>query len=509
MTIAAVKQQGEQPPERGSRLELAPLPLVERETPPDYPLEALGPVLGEAAERLAYYVQTPPGMAGQSVLAAAALAVQGQVDVARGQIGRGPVSLFCMTVAGSGERKSSLDALALAPIRELEAEKRQHHPEELAAYKAAREVWEMRRDSLVNAAKPKGRQTMSEGEAAYLQETLANIDSQEPPPPAMPGLTFSEPTAEGIYRHLQNSGPSGGLFNDEAVGFFGGHGMSEEGRGRTIAMVSKLWDGAPISRTRGTAGESSVLAGRRLSAHLMLQPVVAAKVLGDPLLQGQGFLARFLVVQEPSLVGQRLLKGRDPNRGPHHDPAVGRYWSALAELVRTPLEVDDNGALSPRLAHIKGDALEAWSRLHDGIEWQIGPEGRFRDVQAFASKAADNAARIATVLALVEGESVPTVAHIERAGRLISYYLESMAIRTGEARQDTQELQARDLLQWIKAHGGDLHAQDFKRLPSDYRSAKKARPLLAFLVDTGHLQIATSSPRGQPASWRLAEEVGS
>ncbi|CAM3291948.1 YfjI family protein [Halomonas lysinitropha] len=507
MTTAAVKQQGEKPPEPASRIELKPLPLAEPETPPDYPLEALGTLLGEAAERLAYYVQTPPGMAGQSVLAAAALAVQGQVDVARGNIGRGPVSLFCMTVAGSGERKSSLDALALAPIRDLEAEKRQGHPEELAAYRAAREVWEMRRESLINAARPKGKQPMSEAQGTDLQETLAMIDAEEPQAPPMPNLTFSEPTSEGIYRHLQHSHPSAGLFSDEGVGFFGGHGMSEEGRGRTVAMVSKLWDGAPITRTRGTAGESGILAGRRLSAHLMLQPIVAAQVLGDPLLQGQGFLARFLIVQEPSLVGQRLLKGRDPTKGPHHDPVIGRYWAALSEVIRNPLEVDDNGALSPRLARIEGEAFDAWARLHDGIEWQIRPEGRFREVQAFASKAADNAARIATVLALVEGFQAPAVEHIERAGRLVAYYLESMAIRTAEAQQDAEEMKARDLLEWIKGHGGELHAADFKRLPSAYRSAKKARPLLGFLVDAGHLQIASSSPRGQPASWRLTGEV--
>ena len=507
MTLAAVREQGEQPAERASSIDPAPLPLAERETAPAYPLEALGPVLGDAAERLAYHVQTPPGMAGQSVLAAAALAVQGLVDVARGPHGSGPVSLFFLSVAGSGERKSSLDRLALAPIRELEAEQRQHHPEELAAHKAAREAWEMRRDSLVSSAKPKAKQPMSEGDAAYLQQTLAAIDAEEPQPPPTPSMTFSEPTAEGIYRHLQHNHPSAGLFSDEGVGFFGGHGMSEEGRGRTVAMVSKLWDGDPITRTRGAAGDSGVLAGRRLSAHLMLQPVVAAKVLGDPLLQGQGFLARFLIVQEPSLVGHRLLKGRDPSQGPQHDPAIARYWSRLSELIRAPLELDDSGSITPRLAKIEGEAYKAWARLHDAIEVQSGDEGRFRDVRPFASKAAENAARIATVLALVEGESAPTVAHIERASRLVGYYLESMAIRTAEARQDTEELQARDMLEWIKGHGGRLNAQDFKRLPSEYRSAKKARPLLAFLVDTGHLYIDGSSPRGLPASWRLAGEV--
>lgn len=58
-------------------LDLQPIPLAERAEPPEYPTAALGPILGEAAEKLAYYVQTPKGMAGQSVLAATALAVQG------------------------------------------------------------------------------------------------------------------------------------------------------------------------------------------------------------------------------------------------------------------------------------------------------------------------------------------------------------------------------------------------------------------------------------------------
>jgi hypothetical protein len=113
--------------------------------------------------------------------------------------------------------------------------------------------------------------------------------------------------------------------------------MSEDNRGRTIATLSKLWDGAPITRTRGAAGESSVLAGRRLSSHLMLQPVVAAQVMGDPLLTGQGFLARFLVMRAPSLVGQRFLMSRDPRRGVEHEPSVGRYWEALTEIVQSPL----------------------------------------------------------------------------------------------------------------------------------------------------------------------------
>lgn len=481
-----------------------PLPLPERITAPSYPLEALGPILGEAAERLQYYVQTPAGMAGQSVLAAAALAVQGHADVERGTIGNGPVSLFCLTVAESGDRKSSIDRLALSPVRAFEKERREALPAAQADFKASLEAWEMRRTSVVNESKGKEKGAMSATQQEQIRERLLGLDLDKPSPPCRPNLTFEEPTAEGVFRHLQEGDPTAGLFSDEAVGFFGGHGMSEDNRGRTIAALSKLWDGSAISRTRGASGESGILAGRRLSAHLMLQPVIASKVLGDPVLLGQGFLARFLVCHEPSIAGTRFLKDRDMSLGAQHDPAIGRYWEALSGLIRRPLDVDEKtGELRPRLARIEGAAFQDWCRLHDGIEKHLSADGRFVEVKAFASKAADNAARIATVLAVAEGHSQPQKEHIRRAGVLISYYLESLAIRTEESQQDVKALQARDVLEWMLDRNGELKAEDFKRLPSAYRNANKVRPLLQYLFNLGHVEVIAINQHSKPSAWRV------
>ena len=80
-----------------------------------------------------------------------------------------------------------------------------------------------------------------------------------------------------------------------------------------------------------------------------------------------------------------------------------------------------------------------------------------------------------------------------------------LAFETQPSDVDENELKARDLLEWIQAHGGELHCHDFSRLPSEYRTAKAARPLLTFLVDAGHLQIASSNQHGKPASWRIRE----
>lgn len=361
----------------------------------------------------------------------------------------------------------------------------------------------MCRKSIIAANEVKGKQAMSEEQQTRLSEQLAAHDECRPKPPPMPNLTFSEPTAEGMYKHLKVNHPSAGLYSDEAIGFFGGHGMSEEARGRTIEALCRLWDGAPLTRTRGAVGESGFLAGRRLSTHLMMQPIIADKVLGDPLLQGQGFLPRFLICREPSLIGTRFLADRDPSASVDNDPDIAAYCRRIDELARQPLPVNDSGELEPRLLSIEGELFSVLCDLHDGIELELAPDGQYHDIRAFASKATENAARLAAIMAMVEGTDTISVTHIERAGQLVMYYLETMKGRTEEAQQDQQERQARELLEWITRHGGKLSHSDFKRLPSAYRSAKKARPLLDWLALAGYLRSTKLSPRGKTAEWEV------
>ena len=481
-----------------------PEPLPERYDAPQYPLDALGPILGEAATQLAYHVQVPVGMAGQSVLAAASLIAQAHIDVQRGNIGIGPVSIFCLSVAESGDRKSTVDRLALVPIRFYENERMQAVAEEEKRYKAELQSWEIRRESLIKSYNKRDSE-MTEDAQAELSEKLLQLEQIKPACPPRPNITFSEPTAEGIWKHYIQGQPSAGLFSDEGISFFGGHGMSEEAKGRSIHMLCKLWDGDPITRTRGAEGESGTLAQRRLSSHLMVQPIVAAKVLADPLLQGQGFLARFLICHEPSIAGSRFLAGRDLSKGPSHDPLIGKYWERMTELLNRPLKINKKtGELEPSVSMLTGEAFDLWCALHDGIEDQLKAIGRFIDIKAFASKSAEHAARIAAVLAFVEGYEHPNVEHVKRAGILISYYLESMLIRMLEAQQDADALLARDLLTWINEHGCKLSAASFKKLPNKLRPSAIARKILSLLVATGHLSITENNTRtGKPSVWEV------
>jgi hypothetical protein len=84
-----------------------PRPLT-RELPPadPFPVDALGDVLAPAARAIHDRVQAPAAICGQSVLAAATLAVQAHADLTL-PIGGGrarPISNFFASVAATGER---------------------------------------------------------------------------------------------------------------------------------------------------------------------------------------------------------------------------------------------------------------------------------------------------------------------------------------------------------------------------------------------------------------------
>ena len=110
-----------------------PQPLV-REIPAGdvYPVEALGPLRG-AVEAVQGMTQAPMAIPAQSALAVASLAVQGFANV-QTLGGERPLSLYALTIAQSGERKSACDAPLMAALREHERERSQ-------AQREATESW--------------------------------------------------------------------------------------------------------------------------------------------------------------------------------------------------------------------------------------------------------------------------------------------------------------------------------------------------------------------------------
>lgn len=276
-----------------------------------------------------------------------------------------PLALYCISIGASGERKSAIDSQALKPIVEKQRELVEAYKLDAKLHKTDLRDFEkvekdLSKDKVVDLAAI--RRTRDEKIAA-----IAAIGDQ-PEPPLFPNLLISEPTAEGMFKLFSGGQPSLGLFSDEGGLLIGGHAMQKETRLRTIATLSKLWDGRPLDRVRAGDG-ASVLYDRRLSLHLMMQPLVASELFTDPIYTDQGFLARVLCAWPESTAGNRRYVHADPTT----DPAMQRYWTTLTTLLNRvyPLRPETRNELQPRCIPLSAKAKAVWVAYADTIETQL------------------------------------------------------------------------------------------------------------------------------------------
>ncbi len=454
-------------------------PLMRPIPPPEpYPVDALGPVLAPAARALAELVQVPEALAAGCVLATAGLVAQKQANV-QTLGGARPLALFVLTVAGSGDRKTAADKVALAPVDEHVRKMHASYEAELAEWERAKEAGKLDRANARKAA----------GSGDEYAEALREIAAE--PKPRKPWIVCSEPTAEGLVKSLADGQYAQGIFTDEGGQFIGGHALSEEAELRTIAMLSRLWQGDRIDRVRATDSEHVVLYGRRLSMHLLVQPDVATRMLGKSLYRSQGFLARWLMAGPDSLAGTRLHNPTLPD--PADDPRMRRFWHALGELLAAPANEDrEVGGLDPPCLALTPEARSLLVQAYDEIEVAQARDGALEGVREWASKAAEHACRIAGVLTLTSDPMALAVTAETMAGalELTQFYLSEYVRLVGSADVPENIRHAQELLTWLRQKKrATVTARDVMRLGPGraIRHGDAAKAALRTLAEHGWL----------------------
>ena len=458
-----------------------PRPLQRPLEPADpFPMEALGNVLGEAALAIVDQVQCPEAIAGQSVLAVATLAVQAHADIELPQGSTAPLSSFFLTVASSGERKSTADRKALGPIRQREKRLRAQYDGALPAYMIRQASWEASRKQILSNSK-------------LSRETKhAELEGLGPPPraPLTPLLTCTEPTFEGLCLLLQGGHPSVGVFSAEGGQFLGGYGMSKDHRLKTAAALSGLWDGDPIKRVRRGDG-TILLPGRRVAMHLLVQPGVSNLLLGSHELNDQGLVSRILTSAPATTAGSRLWR----DARPESECAIRRYGARILEILEQalPLERDKANELAPRTIRLASRARQRLIAFMDHVERQLGPKGPLAPIRAFANKVPEHAARLAGILALVEQLDAQEVSshHLE-PGILLAEHYAAEARRLLDAGRSHPELDlAQRVLEWL---AGDWSGRPLISVPDLYtygpgpvRDKQTASRTIDILEDHGWL----------------------
>jgi Protein of unknown function (DUF3987) len=452
-----------------------PQPLMRDLKPADlFPVDALGSVLGPAACAIQDRISAPLAICGSSLLAAATLAAQARANVVLPTGQAKPISNYFVTIANTGERKSAVDQEALRPIRRCEAALQARYAELSFAYQRDRSLWRSARRTL----------TENGGSLGEIKAALDRL-GQEPVRPPEPLLTCEEPTFEGLCRALELGQPSLGIFAAEGGQFIAGRAMASA-KISTAAGLSKLWDGEPLARVR--ADRTTVLAGRRVAIHLMVQPNIAAIWFGDELLMNQGLLSRFLPTAPASVSGTR--KWHEETFGTN--AALESYEARLLEMLETPLIAGNGvGGLAPRQLVLSGSARARWVEYYERVEEELTAGGRLRPVVGLANKLPEHAARIAAVLTLVTDIERGEVASLEMesAVAIVQHYANE-ALRLFGARTVRSELgEAQQLLTWLHRRVDSIVSlPDIYQLgPNSIRDKRSARRAAHLLEEHGHL----------------------
>lgn len=466
-----------------------PLPSAE-----PFPIGHLGPVLSRAAAAIARKVQVPDAIAAQSVLAVAGLVAQAHADIMLPYGQQRPLSLFFVTVAASGDRKSTADNEALWPIRWREKGLKEQHEAEYQTWAIAHAAWMAEKKKIESDRK----MDFDERKRALF------VLGTEPSRPLHPFLTAPEPTIEGLTKAWIDAPAALGIFTAEGGMFIGGHGMAHENRLRSAASYSAIWDGDPIKRIRSLDGVS-VLHGRRLSLHLMVQPEAAAQFLADPLLRGQGFLSRMLVAAPDSIAGSRTYR----DTAPEDEAAIRAYGARILSILEAPwpLAAGSRNELDLCALTIAPAAVAEWREFYNHVEQQCGRGQELHGVQDFAAKVAEHAARIAGVLTIIGNVTATEVGPdaMNSAIVLADWYLGETTRLQRAARTDPRLLQAQQLLDWLKTRGDSVFS--FREIiqlgPSSLRVKAAADDALKVLASHGWIEEVSARPR----KFRLQNEV--
>lgn len=288
------------------------------------------------------YLGVPEELAFASALGAISHAAQGLVDVSCGKQ-EIPIGLFIITIADSGEGKTSCDKLLLKELRNLEATLR--------------------------------------GEGGGMTNKKEN---------SRPWIVLhANTTLPGIVQSIAKGFHSAALMSSEGATIL----FPSSGGNDMFAFLNSAYSGEDYRLTRKTSGEV-YLRGYRLTALIQSQPGIFKKFIlkkGD-LARSIGLLPRFMVFAPQSTCGFRYSSDQMPD-----DSLLTDFYSRISKLYK--LQIDSDGNIPTRkVLALSESARQAYHDLFNQTQTNIRCDRRFFEHKDFAMRIAEQALRIAAVL---------------------------------------------------------------------------------------------------------------
>ena len=346
------------------------------------------PVIDAVVDEVEKNVQSPRPLIVFSLLTAVSVSVQGLFDVRKPNGQCVPVSLLLLTIAESGERKSSSENIFLDPIREFQRKQEDSWKEQVGEWQVKEKIWLVKNKEIMKKiASLSSKKKCTE----EVELELFKLDRARPPKPRQFKMLYDDSTSEALFLGLYENLPTAGVISSE--GALKGRAFND------LPKQNAMWSGDPIVVDRKTA-ESYELHGARLTLSAMTQPGVFKSYMetrGENA-RGSGLWARFLVCYPASTQGSRVLNSTTVSW--EH---VNRYAERIEQLLVCNLDLLGNPKKKREAIGFSPAASELWMEVYNEIESGITENGRFYTAGDLASKLADNIARVAAVLHIFEG----------------------------------------------------------------------------------------------------------
>lgn len=421
----------------------APEPLTLDQARIAYPLAAMPEIARNAVTEVQKCVKSPIELVVGSALGAMSIATQAHYDVQRAHRLAGPVSVYLLQIAESGERKSKSDEHFTKPIEDWEADREAKAKIEHRAFDSEMDTFHAKREGLlakINASAKSGK------ESRHLDEKIKELDASQPEKPQSPNVLLQDETPESLVSQL-SIWPTSAFVSSEAGLVFGSHAMKPEVIVRNLSLLNVLWDGSSLKIGRKSSGRTK-LRNARLTISLQAQSEILRDFIrkSGALARGCGFFSRFLLAWPVSTQGTRFFE--EP---PELLPALNRFHARTIELLETAPNFDKRGGISPTLLELSPEAKGIWRDYHDDVERELSTTGKYAEIRDVASKSAENAARLAAIFHAFESSSQDAISPsaMESATKIAAWHL-SESIRFFSGIQPPQQLRdAVDLDLWL------------------------------------------------------------
>jgi len=406
--------------------------------PENFPLYALPPVIHGAVVDACVNIQVQPSLAFLAVLSTLSTACQDRFVMRRKEGLVGPVNMYLFPLGGSGVRKTSVRTFVEKPLWDFEQRMEEQYRTQLNEYHARHDVWSIQHKAIQIELKKLAKRGALLEDAGLL---LLELQAREPQKPRRVKFSYVDATPQAIVRSMHENWPSAYVGTDEGEqALFGLLSGSK-------ALINGMWNGTAVHVDRASS-ESFSISNPRLTLFVMSQPGVFDRYMKTHGAEARdiGLLARGLFCRPYSIQGSRFIRDGAPSltgMSAFHDAVLrilegGRYNIEEREDSWVELQFDD-------------DAQARWIDTFNIVESQVGQGGALAPVADYASKYAENVARMAALFHASETqEGKVTLDTLNSAATVCEFFAREFEHLMGSVQEIPAEVRnAVKLEQWL------------------------------------------------------------